>query len=463
MTPPRGVADAAPYSGNPEALLLSLTSAAARGLAALRHAHSHNHYIKSPLPHTLTAGGICMPRMLPVLLGGDANVYGMARSFYECYGVRSLAVCRRALPALAHSRLVRVAVQDPAFGQDHVFTATLLGLAAQYPGVPKILISCADDYTALLARHADALRGAYRFACPPPAALHLADKRQFAAACRAAGLRTPQTVTLCPADALPPLPFGWPVIAKPADQAAYARCDFPGRRKVYLVRDAARLRELLAAAARGGYFGSWLVQEYIPGPDTRLGVVNAYCAADGSVPWLVQGQPLLQERTPEGTGNYAAVLVEPSRQDAALLDALRGLLQAAGWHGFANFDLKYDRRGEPVLFELNPRQGRASYFCDAADAPLAVPPVQDLLYGGPVTPPTLRSAVWYTAPWYAVRRACPNRLALRRADTLRRRGRGRAHLLAAGEGASRRIWFMARQLSYYRKLPGSSRTPTPTP
>ena len=270
MTPPRGVEDAAPYSGNPEALLLSLTSAAARGLAALRHAHSHNHYIISPLPHTLTAGGICMPRMLPVLLGGDANVYGMARSFYECYGVRSLAVCRRALPALAHSRLVRVAAQDPAFGQDHVFTATLLGLAAQYPGVPKILISCADDYTALLARHADALRGAYCFACPPPAALHLADKRQFAAACRAAGLRTPQTVTLCPADALPPLPFGWPVIAKPADQAAYARCDFPGRRKVYLVQDAARLRELLSAAARGGYFGSWLVQEYIPGPDTRL-------------------------------------------------------------------------------------------------------------------------------------------------------------------------------------------------
>ena len=130
---------------------------------------------------------------------------------------------------------------------------------------------------------------------------------------------------------------------------------------------------------------------------------------------------------------------------------------------YQNFDLKYDRRGEPVLFELNPRQGRASYFCDAADAPLAVPPVQDLLYGGPVTPPTLRPAVWYTAPWCAVRRACPNRLALRRADTLRRRGRGRAHLLAAGEGASRRIWFMARQLSYYRKLPGSSGTPTPTP
>ena len=135
-----------------------------------------------------------MPQILPVLLGGDANVYGMARSFYETCGVRSLAVCRRALPALACSRLVRVAVQDPAFAQDTVFTATLLGLAAQHPGKTRLLVPCADGYTRLLARYADALRGAYRFACPPPAAVEaLSDKQRFAAACRAAGLRTPQT------------------------------------------------------------------------------------------------------------------------------------------------------------------------------------------------------------------------------------------------------------------------------
>ena len=57
---------------------------------------------KRPLAAYTATGGIFMPQILPVLLGGDANVYGMARSFYECYGVRSLAVCRRALPALRY-------------------------------------------------------------------------------------------------------------------------------------------------------------------------------------------------------------------------------------------------------------------------------------------------------------------------------------------------------------------------
>ena len=160
----------------------------------------------------------------------------------------------------------------------------------------------------------------------------------------------------------------------------------------------------------------------------------------------------MQERTPEGTGNYAAVLVEPARQDTALLDTLRGLLKAAGWRGYANFDLKYDRSGTPVLFELNPRPGRASFYCDAAGAPLARPLVEDLLCRGPVTPPALRPAVWYTAPWGVVRRRCPTKLTLHRAELLRRRGRGRAHLLGEGESAARKVWFAVRQMGYFRKI-----------
>ena len=46
---------------------------------------------------------------------------------------------------------------------------------------------------------------------------------------------------------------------------------------------------------------------------------------------------------------------------------------------------------------------------------------------------------------------CPNKLVLRRASLLRRRGRSRVQLLAPGEGTARRVWFWVRQAAYYRK------------
>lgn len=399
---------------------------------------------------------VAVAGVLPVLLGGDANVYGMARSFQEAYGVRSVAVCRRRLPALAHSRLLRAVVEQPGLEEDGVFVAVLTALAKAHREETCLLVPCADGYTLQLARCRDALAPWYRFACPPPGVVQsLGTKEGFAVVCATHGLRTPQSVTLPAGAALPPLPFGWPVIVKPADSTAYWECRFPGKRKVYRVGSAAELETVVATVRAGGYRGALLLQEYIPGSDTTLGVVNAYCTRQGRVPWIVQGQVLLQERTPEGVGNYGAVLTEPARQDQDLLTALTELLRQEGWWGFANFDLKYAPDGTPVLFEMNPRQGRASYSCTAAGANLACPLVEELVQGGAVTVPVLHPSVWYTAPWGVVRLRCPNRTLLRRGAALRRRGRGCRHLLAAREGAPRRIWFFLRQGAYWRKLRAS--------
>ena len=54
-----------------------------------------------------------MSDFLPVLLGSDANVYGMARSFYQQYGVRSVAICKGALVATSITNLVKIAVLEP--------------------------------------------------------------------------------------------------------------------------------------------------------------------------------------------------------------------------------------------------------------------------------------------------------------------------------------------------------------
>ena len=45
---------------------------------------------------------------IPVLLGSDVNVYGMARSFHEAYGIPSVAIGKGRLNATSNSRIVSV-------------------------------------------------------------------------------------------------------------------------------------------------------------------------------------------------------------------------------------------------------------------------------------------------------------------------------------------------------------------
>ena len=106
-----------------------------------------------------------MTDFLPVLLGSDANVYGMARSFYGQYGVTSAAVCKGALVATANSKLVKIAVLEPRLEEDEVFVRTLVDFARRQTR-PLVLVSCADGYTILLARHREELAPYYHFACP---------------------------------------------------------------------------------------------------------------------------------------------------------------------------------------------------------------------------------------------------------------------------------------------------------
>lgn len=109
-----------------------------------------------------------MEQILPVLLGSDANVYGMARSFYMEYGVTSLAIGKGALAATANSKLVQMAVVEPNLEDDAVFVKTLQAFAAAHTGRTLVLVSCGDNYTGLMARNRAALEGLYKFACPTP-------------------------------------------------------------------------------------------------------------------------------------------------------------------------------------------------------------------------------------------------------------------------------------------------------
>ena len=213
-----------------------------------------------------------MTDFLPVLLGSDANVYGMARSFYQQYGVTSAAICKARLVATANSKLVRIAVVEPSLEDDAVFEKTLIEFAKTNPGKTLVLVSCADGYTILLGRHREALRPYYHFACPPvETVLSLDIKDNFYKACEAHGLSYPKTAT-CTADNYQSvtLPFDFPVIIKASNSMAYWNCTFPHKKKVFLAHDKAEFDAITAAIYGSSYQDDLILQEYIPGDDNCM-------------------------------------------------------------------------------------------------------------------------------------------------------------------------------------------------
>ena len=312
-----------------------------------------------------------MKDLLPVLLGSDANVYGMARSFYMEYGVTSLAIGKGALAATANSKLVKMAVVEPNLEDDAVFVRTLTDFAKAHSGKTLVLVSCGDNYTGLMARARAALEPYYKFACPTPELVAELDTKEFFyQACERHGLSYPRTFGCTNENyKTVELPFPFPCIIKASNSVAYWNCKFPHKKKVFVAYNKEEFDAITAAIYSSSYQDNLVLQEYIPGDDNCMRVLNCYSGLDHKVKLMALGRPLLEEQTPEGIGNYAAIM---NVRDDELMEKMKAFLEDVGWEGFSNFDMKYDARdGKYKLFEMNPRQGRSSFFVTASGYNLA--------------------------------------------------------------------------------------------
>ena len=81
------------------------------------------------------------------------------------------------------------------------------------------------------------------------------------------------------------------------------------------------------------------------------------------------GHVLLEEHTPSGIGNHAVILTEANEELSA---KVINFLENIGYVGFANFDIKFDKRSSAyAFFELNPRQGRSNFYVTNAGCNIA--------------------------------------------------------------------------------------------
>ena len=394
-----------------------------------------------------------MKDLLPVLLGSDANVYGMARSFYMEYGVTSLAIGKGALAATANSKLVKMAVVEPNLEDDAVFVRTLTDFAKAHTGKTLVLVSCGDNYTGLMARARAALEPYYKFACPTPELVAELDTKEFFyQACERHGLSYPRTFGCTNENyKTVELPFPFPCIIKASNSVAYWNCKFPHKKKVFVAYNKEEFDAITAAIYSSSYQDNLVLQEYIPGDDNCMRVLNCYSGLDHKVKLMALGRPLLEEQTPEGIGNYAAIM---NVRDDELMEKMKAFLEDVGWEGFSNFDMKYDARdGKYKLFEMNPRQGRSSFFVTASGYNLAKWLVEDVVEHKEQEL-TIADAhhLWMIAPAGIIKKYLKDEALLAEAKKLMRQGKVSHQLFCKEDaGLKRRIWYIKNQLNNYRK------------
>lgn len=394
---------------------------------------------------------------IPVLLGTDVNVYGMARSFHEAYGeygVTSYAIGKKALGATSDSKIVKVAVVEPDLEDDAVFVKTLVKFAEEHQNGKKLLlVPCGDNYIKLLVRNQEALRPYYVFTCiDEPLLMRLSIKESFYQVCTEHGFEFPKTTT-CNAEnsKTVELPFDFPCIIKPSNSVAYWNCTFPHKKKVFLANNKEEFDAILNAIYGSSYQDHLILQEYIPGPDSQMRVMNCYCGKDKKVKLISLGHALLEEQSPEGIGSYAAIINTVDRELSA---QMKDFLEDIGYTGFANFDMKLDPRdGKYKLFEMNLRQGRSSFFVTAAGYNLATFLVNDLILDQPMGCVIAEEkALWSIIPKYVIFKYTQDEALKEEAKELIHDHRFvHSFYYEPDLSFKRRIYYLKNQLNYVKK------------
>lgn len=302
----------------------------------------------------------------PILLGSDINVYGMARSFNEEYGIKVKALADSQLAPTRYSKIVSVELHQ-GFSEDPTFMEVMRDQMKIYQDhqEPVILIACGDGYAELLSKHKEELETIFIVPYIDYDLLKkLISKEGFYQIAEEYGLPYPKTKIVTVADYQAEnylkLPFDYPIELKPEDPVSWLDVHFEGRKKAFTIHNEAELKDIISKIYSNGYKADLILQDFIPGDDSNMRVLNAYVDKNHHVKMMCLGHPLLEDPTPQAIGNYMAILPE---YDEKLYEQVESFLEKLNYVGMANFDIKYDNRdGKYKFFEINLRQGRSSFY-----------------------------------------------------------------------------------------------------
>lgn len=345
----------------------------------------------------------------PILLGSDINVYGMARSFYEQYRIKSIALCSSKLSPTKDSKIITV-YSLSKLEKESTFVETLKEFHKNQlqNNTRYLLIACGDRYAKLLSKFQEDLKDLFLFATIPFSDYtNFEEKAHFYKQCDFHQLAYPNTIYLEPSTWEHTLvtnqkQIQFPIVLKASDSISYVAANIKNKKKAYKLNSLNELKEIIQSIYASSYVKPLILQEYIPGDDSHMRVMNVYVDQHHKVRAMAFGQPLLEDPSPESIGNYLAIL---PTENKLLYQQITTFLEAINYQGFANFDFKFDKRdGCYKVFEMNLRQGRSSFFSVLNGINLAQYITEDLVLNKPFSKIVYnnQNKLWLGAPFSLV-------------------------------------------------------------
>ncbi|KQL32636.1 carboxylate--amine ligase [Psychrobacillus sp. FJAT-21963] len=392
---------------------------------------------------------------IPIIIGTDINAYNMAISFHEEYNIKPILVGKEEMSFTKWSNIIEHTEIHSNLWDKSAFVAVLTQVAEKYntPGKQLLLIGTNDFYVRLIIEHADALKKMYVFNYMSEELMNnLLVKSNFYKLCEEHGIDSPKTYYYsCLKKEAFTEEVLFPLIIKPSNGVQYYKNKFEGQQKVYRVENREELNTVINQVNASGYEEDLIIQDYIPGDDTYMWDSVIYISSNGKAQLSTFAQVVLQEHTVTAIGNYTALI---TRYNEEIMNKLQYFLEAVGYVGFANFDLKYDERdGKFKVFEVNIRQGRSSYYTTALGHNMARYFVDDVIYKKEKPLTLLNEHYLFTVvPKIVLRKFVENKEIKQEVEQLIREGKwGNPLFYKKDTHLTRKLFLIARQFNYYKK------------
>ncbi len=301
-----------------------------------------------------------------VILGTDDMAYSLAHIVHENYGIKPTLFGSKAVTPTEGSKILnRIIINN--FRDEKVFVDSLIEYGKKNADKKLILLPIADIYTGRLTKHKDVLKDYYYFSVNDPEVEHkLLSKVDFYQQCRELGLDIPNTL-YCKPDEEPPYgEIRYPLVAKYANSAMFRALSGRDIKKVYFIYSDEELKAALDEIYANGYTDDVVLQEFISGKPSQTFSMNAFSDSKGKVRMMALGRVLLYDIDPGRIGNNNAIYTLGNQE---LFEKYERFLNALGYKGFSNFDLKYDPvDGKFKALEMNIRFPASMGFVDCGGA-----------------------------------------------------------------------------------------------